>query len=114
MAAKAYAYLCGADEVLPEHLTILSHVLWNDPGEQQKKAGEIVQKIANPTGHRINELLLQSENVVRENKPADAYPKLESIRDQIKALSDHPKKARAVECVSDHIARIFKSVVGVR
>lgn len=111
MAAKAFAYLNGAGEVQPEHLAILSHVLWNEPGEQQKKAGEIVQRMSNPIGHRINELLLQGENVIRENKPADAYPKLESIRDQLKALNNHPKKDKAVMAITDHIARIFKSVV---
>ncbi len=61
---RAFAYLNGADEVLPEHLEVAAHCLWDDPIEQPQKAAQVIGRIANPTGMRINQLLLEAEEVL--------------------------------------------------
>lgn len=46
---QAFAYLCGADEVLPEHLEVAQHCLWDAPdSDQPQKAAQVIARIANP------------------------------------------------------------------
>ena len=52
-AVRAFAYLTGADEVLPEHLEVAQHCLWDDPVEQPQAAARIIAKVANPAGMRV-------------------------------------------------------------
>src|SRR4029079_1485829 len=63
-AVQSFAYLCGADEVLPEHLEVAQHCLWDDPVEQPRKAAPVIAKIANPVGMRVTQLLLEVEQVL--------------------------------------------------
>src|SRR5207253_4997864 len=63
-AARAFAWLHGADQVEPEHLEVLASVLWDDPVEQPEKCAQVVAKIANPTGMRVNQLLLECEQIL--------------------------------------------------
>lgn len=60
-AVQAFAYLCGADEVVPEHLEVAQHTLWDDPLEQPAKVAQVIAKIANPTGMRVTQSLLEVE-----------------------------------------------------
>src|SRR5205085_2643911 len=62
--AQAFAWLNEAGCVGPEHLEVLTHVLWDEPGEQPEKVASVVAKIANPVGMRINQLLLEAEQVL--------------------------------------------------
>src|SRR5260370_40020739 len=55
--AGAFAWLDGADRVEPEHLEVLQHVLWDSPEEQPEKVAQVIARIANPTGMRLNQLL---------------------------------------------------------
>jgi MoxR-like ATPase len=112
MAAKAYAYLCGAEEVEPEHLEILAHVLWEDPTEQPKKTGQIVARIANPIAHAINEKLAQVTDVLKKNKATDAVPKLQQIQKELKQMADHPRKEMALAIVSKEIKSAYSKVIG--
>jgi MoxR-like ATPase len=61
---RAYAYLAGADEVLPEHLEVARHTLWDDPVEQQQPAARVNARVANPVGMRLAQLLLEVEEVL--------------------------------------------------
>lgn len=63
-AAQAFAYLSGSDRVEPEHLEILASTLWDDPQEQPEKVAGIVARIANPTGMKVNSLLLEVEQIL--------------------------------------------------
>ena len=60
----AFAYLCGADEVMPEHLEVAQHCLWDDPVEQPQKTAQVIARIANPVGMRVTQLLLEVEQVL--------------------------------------------------
>src|SRR5207237_1011763 len=47
-----------------EHLEVLQHVLWDDPAEQPRVAARVIAKVANPAGMRVNQLLLECEQVL--------------------------------------------------
>jgi MoxR-like ATPase len=112
-ATQAYAFLAGADRVEPEHLEILSHILWDDPEEQPQKAASIVAKVANPTGMKVNSLLKEAEDVVQATDPRNigqagtAIPKLEEILKQLAALPDSDPRVKKAE---DIIGRQIKSI----
>lgn len=62
--ARAAAYLDGAASVESQHLECLGDVLWDDPAEQPQKCAEIVSKISNPVGARLNELIREVDEIV--------------------------------------------------
>ena len=61
---RAFAFLNGADEVLPEHLEVAQFCLWDDPIEQPLKVAQVIARIANPTSMRVTQLLLEVESVL--------------------------------------------------
>lgn len=100
---RAFAFLNGADEVLPEHLEVARHCLWDDPTEQPLKAAQVIARIANPTGMRVSQLLLEAEQVLAAADPknlaeaAKAAAKLGEIEKQFAGLTGNGRveKARA-------------------
>ncbi len=98
---RAFAYLCGADEVLPEHLEVAQHTLWDDPGEQPLKVAQVIAKIANPTGMRVTQLLVEVESVLAATDvrnladAAKAAAKLAEIERQLAALSGNGRVEKA-------------------
>lgn len=90
--ASAYAYLCGATEVKPEHLDILAHTLWDDPHEQPAKVAEVVGKIANPIRLKIGKHLqevneaLAGVNMSDHESVLSSMKKLEEVSDALKAI----------------------------
>src|SRR5205807_4910483 len=106
-AAQAFAYLCGADRVEPEHLEILASVLWDDPQEQPEKVARVIGKVANPVGMRVNGLLMECEQVlaaadVRDlAQAATAAAKLAVIDKQLGALKGDGRMDRARAYVRD-------------
>jgi MoxR-like ATPase len=110
--AQAFAYLNGAIRVEPEHLEILQHVLWDAPEEQPAKVAQVVAKVANPAGMKVNQLLLEAEAVLAATdvrqlaQAATATAKLGKIDKQLAALGAHPRAARARAYVKDHVKRI--------
>ena len=88
--ARAAAYLDGAAEVQPHHLEDLAMVLWSDP-DQADKAGEIISRIANPVGARINEILRAVDEAVQGATAADtrmaAIKKLEESEREVGKLA---------------------------
>jgi MoxR-like ATPase len=91
-ACQAFAYLSGASGVEPEHLEVCAHALWDDPEEQPEKAAQVVAKVANPTGMRVNQLLLECEQVLASAdvknlaQAATATAKLSEIDKRLGAL----------------------------
>lgn len=112
-AAQAFAYLAGADRVEPEHLEILAHTLWDDPQEQPEKVAFIVARIANPTGMRVNSLLLEVEQILAATdvkqlaQAASAASKLQEVHRQLGGLKGgNGRVAKAKEYVQQEIKRI--------
>lgn len=110
-ACKAYAYLCGSDEVQTRHLETLANVLWDDP-DQAKKAGQIVAKIANPVGAAVTEKQLQIADVLAKCTPSEAVPKLQEIQKELRNMPQHLKRDLVVRYIADEIKRQYNKVVG--
>ena len=111
-AAQAYAFLCGADEVRTEHLEVLATVLWDEPTEQPEKCAKVVARIANPTGMRVNQLLLECEKILAATEvrnlgqAAAASTKLQEIEKQLGSLPGDPRASKARAYVRDQLKRI--------
>lgn len=112
-AAQAFAYLSGADRVEPEHLEILASTLWDDPQEQPDKVAGIVARIANPTGMRVNSLLLEAEQILAATdvkqlaQAASAAGKLQEILKKLNGLKGGDGRvAKAKDYVQQQIKRI--------
>jgi MoxR-like ATPase len=112
MAARSYAWLCGADEVRPEHLEILQHCLWDDPGEQPLKCAQVIAKVANPPGMRVSGLLMECEEVLAGVEPRDlakaatATAKLSEIDRKLSALGKDARAEKARAHVKEQIRRL--------
>lgn len=105
--ARATAWLSGAARVEPAHLEVLAQVLWEDPGEQAVKAQEIVCRVANPTGHRVSQLLVAVEDILANVKPTEvasaveAAKKLEGVHKDLKKLGSDSRVKAALAYVKD-------------
>lgn len=110
--ARAAAWLARHAAVEPTDLTILAAVLWDDPTEQEHKVAQIVGRIANPVGAKINEYLLQVEDVLERTPPTEAVPKLQKIVADLKAMPDDPRRDAAVAHAQDAIDVSYKRVLG--
>lgn len=112
-AAQAFAYLSGADRVEPEHLEVLASTLWDDPQEQPEKVAGIVARIANPTGMRVNSLLLEVEQILAATdvkqlaQAASAASKLQEIFKKLNGLKgDDARVSKGKDYVQQQIKRI--------
>jgi MoxR-like ATPase len=111
-AARAYAWLCGADQVKPEHLEILASVLWDDPAEQPEVCARVIAKIANPPGMRVSGLLLEVEQVLASTdvkvlaQAATAAAKLAEIDKQLSAIKGDGRAERARVYVREQVRKL--------
>ena len=111
-ACQASAYVSGGDRVEPEHLGVLAHVLWDTPEEQPEKVAQVIARIANPTGMRLNQLLLECEQVLAStdvrnlSQAATATAKLGEIERQLGTLKGDGRVERARAYVKDQIRKI--------
>ncbi len=109
---QAFAYLCGADVVAPEHLEIAANTLWDDPVEQPQKVVQEIRRIANPTGMRVNQLLLEAEQVLGAcdicnlAEAAKAAAKLAEIDRQFASLKGNVRLDRARAYVKDRLKKL--------
>jgi MoxR-like ATPase len=109
---RAFAYLTGADEVLPEHLEIAQHCLWDSPEEQPQKTAQVIAKIANPTGMRVSQLLLEVEQVIAAadvrnlSDAAKAAAKLSEIDRQLSTLKGNGRLDRARAYLRDQLKKL--------
>jgi len=111
-AVRAFAYLCGADEVLPEHLEVAQHCLWDAPEEQPRKAAQVIAKIANPVGMRVTQLLLEAEGVLAAADvrnladAAKAAAKLAEIDRQLSSLKGNGRVEKARLYLKDQLRKL--------
>jgi MoxR-like ATPase len=112
-AAQALAYLSGGERVEPEHLEVLAHTVWDDPQEQPEKVAGVVARVANPTGMRVNSLLLEVEQILAATdakqlaQAASAAGKLQEVHRKLGTLKGSDARvAKAREYVQQQIKRI--------
>jgi MoxR-like ATPase len=111
-AVRAYAWLCGADAVLPEHLEVARHCLWDDPQEQPQVAARVIAKVANPPGMRTTQLLLEAEEVLAAADvrsladAATAAAKLAEVDRQLGGLAGTPRAEAARAYVKDQLRKL--------
>ena len=111
-AVQAFAYLNGADEVQPEHLEVAQHCLWDDYTEQPQKVAQVIARIANPTGMRVTQLLLEVESVLAATDvrnladAAKAAAKLGEIDRQFAALSGNGRLEKARVYLKDQLRKL--------
>lgn len=107
---QAYAYCCGAQEVLPEHLEILQHVLWTSP-ENAQKVAMIVLKLANPAAQAVLSLLGEADQIIASvdwnparlrQSVADSRAKLQEIYRKLRKIGKIDKVREAREYIEEH------------
>lgn len=119
-AVQAYTFLCGSNEIIPEHLSILSHCLWEDSGEQSDKCANIVLRHANPELLSINEKAVQVNSILNDveasnydtRKTTEGISKLRTIRDALEESgNDRAESLSKVCCIE--IDRLLKKMHGL-
>jgi MoxR-like ATPase len=109
---RAYTFLQGADAVLPEHLEVAAHCLWDDPTEQPEVVARVIARIANPPGMRINQLLMEAEGILADADPRDlakaaaATAKLGEVDQRLSELATEPRVAKVRTYVRDQIRKL--------
>jgi len=109
---RAFAYLSGATEVLPEHLEIAASTLWDDHHEQPQKVAQVIAKIANPTGMRVTQLLLETEQVISNcdvrnlADAAKAAAKLSEIDKNLAGLRGNGRLEKARAYLKDQLKKL--------
>ena len=109
---QAYAWLNGADEVLPEHLEVLTHVLWNEHAEESAKVRSVILQVAASVGMKVSGLISEIEQVLGSVDPKDlgqaatAAAKLSEINKTLKGLKSHPKVAAAIAYLKEKITEL--------
>ena len=109
---RAFAWLGGADEVLPEHLEVARHCLWDDPQEQPEVAARVIARVANPPGMRVNQLLLEADEVLSGADARDladaarAAAKLAEIDRQLAAVNGNGRAETARSYLKDQLRKL--------
>lgn len=116
--AQAYAYLCGADKVEPEHLAILAHTLWDDPTEQPAKVAKVIAKVANPIGMVVADQLMKAESIIsgvfdKVSAEAAAF-KLEEIEQALEALKQDPRRDKAISYIAKARKANYAQTLGLK
>ena len=108
---QAYAWLNGAEEVQPEHLEVLTHVLWGDH-EEASKVRSVIMQIAAPVGMKVSGLIGETEQILSSVNTKDlgatatAASKLAEIQKSLKAMKEHPKALAAIAYVKEKITEL--------
>ena len=109
---RSFAFLNGAARVEPEHLEVAQHCLWDSPEEQPQKVAQIIARIANPTGMRVTQLLLEVEEVLAATDPrnladaAKAAAKLGEIDRQLSGLSGNGRVEKARTYLKEQLKKL--------
>ena len=109
---QAYAWLNGAEDVQPEHLEVLQHVLWNDHPEEASKVRATILQIAAPISMKVNGLISEIEQIISGVNPKDlgqsalAASKLSEIQKSLKLMKGHAKADAALAYVKDQITQL--------
>ena len=108
---QAYAWLNGSDEILPEHLEVLTHVLWNEH-EEFVKVRSVIMQVAAPVGMKVNGLISEIEQILSGVNPKDlgqsatAASKLSEIQKSLKLMKGHAKADAALTYVKEKITEL--------
>lgn len=109
---RAFAWLHGASAVEPEHLEVAQHCLWDSPEGQPQKVAQVIARVANPTGMRVTQLLLEVESVVASTdtrslaEAAKAAAKLGEIGKQLASLSGNGRLEKARAYVKEQLKKL--------
>lgn len=109
---QAYAFLQGATVVQPEHLEIAAHCLWDDPLGHAKVAASVIARIANPPGMRVNQMLLEAEEILSDADPRDlakaatAAAKLGEVERRLAEIGAEPRAAKVRTYVREQIRKL--------
>lgn len=104
-ATQCYAWLSGAYAVMPDHLDVLSEILWEDPAEQPRVISQIISKVANPEGTIVSALLVEADEIASKvdlkelSSASSAMTKLRSIGNKLRKLNGQ-RAAEALDYVS--------------
>jgi MoxR-like ATPase len=111
-AAQAYAYLNGASQVEPEHLEILQHVLWVDPGQATTVAKTIV-KMANPVGAEVGEIMAMAKEAIDRSLASrdilvhrEGLAKLQEMHGKLAAYKGHENAKKCRDYIKGKILEI--------
>lgn len=116
--ARASAVLHCAAQVEPAHLECLTDVLWDLP-EHADKAAEIIRRISNPVGARLNEILREVDEAVSEAGDASermaAVKKLEASEAEAKKLSvsGNGRAEKALTYIRRERVRLQAAALGI-
>jgi len=108
---QGYAWLQGAEDVQPEHLEILQHVLWVEQ-EEATKVRSVIMQIAAPVGMKVNGLISEVEQILSSVNTKDlgatatAASKLAEIQKSLKAMKEHPKALAAIAYVKEQLTQL--------
>ena len=109
---QSFAWLNGAEDVQPEHLEVLQHVLWNDHAEESAKVRSVIMQIAAPVGMKVNGLISEVEQILSSVNPKDlgqaatGAAKLSEINKSLKGLKSHPKAVAAIAYLKEQITQL--------
>lgn len=109
---QSFAWLNGAEDVQPEHLEVLQHVLWNDHPEEASKVRATILQIAAPISMKVNGLISEIEQIISGVNPKDlgqsalAASKLSEIQKSLKLMKGHAKADAALAYVKDQITQL--------
>jgi MoxR-like ATPase len=109
---RAFAFLAGAERVEPEHLEVAQHCLWDHPQEQPQKVTQVIARIANPTGMRVTQFLLEVESVLSATdvrnlaEAAKAAAKLGEIDRQLASLSGNGRLEKARVYLKEQLKKL--------
>ena len=108
---QAFAWLQGSEDVQPEHLEVLTHVLWGEH-EEFVKVRSVILQVAAPIGMKVNGLISEIEQIVSGVNPKDlgatatAASKLSEIQKSLKLMKGHAKADAALAYVKDQITQL--------
>ena len=117
-AAKAWAYLAGADRVEPSHLEVLRHVLWDDPDGQPAVCARVIAKVADPPAMRAAGLLAEAEEVMAGADPRDltsaatAAAKLAEVERRLAGLAGDARADKARAYVRGQLTKLKIASLG--
>lgn len=101
LAAQAAAYLAGAQEVHPEHLEVLAHVLWVAP-ETARDAEKVVLGIANSLKVKVNSLRQEALDVVAK------------AEERLQAATNEADRANICTATVNKLREMYKEVRDMR
>ena len=108
---QAFAWLQGSEDVQPEHLEVLTHVLWGEH-EEFVKVRSVILQVAAPVGMKVNGLISEIEQIISGVNPKDlgqsalAASKLSEIQKSLKLMKSHAKADAALAYVKDQITQL--------